>query len=97
MPRNAAERRSLFYEEQSDFDPFVGVDANEYLIEEWPKLTLKQRKAVWSYCQMSEDFDWEPVYEQIDDAIFTLAETDKTIDLSDVEISYEEDEEEPEE
>ena len=46
---------------------------------------------------MSEDFDWEPVYEQIDDAIFTLAETDKTIDLSDIELIEEEDEEEPEE
>ena len=93
MPRNSAERRALFYEDQSDFDPFVGVDANEYLINEWPKLTLKQRKAVWSYCQIDEDFDWDPIYEQIDSAILTLAETDKTIDLSDVEIIEEDSEE----
>jgi len=90
MPRNSVERRALFYEDQSDFNPFIGVDANEYLIDEWPKLTLKQRRAVWSYCQMSEDFDWDPIYEQIDSAILVLAERDKTIDLSDVEI-FEED------
>ena len=93
MPRNAAERRALYYEEQSDFDPFLGVDVNEYLIEEWPKLTLKQRKSVWSRCQLSDEFDWDPVYEQIDQAILELAEIDKTIDLSDLEIIETEDEE----
>jgi hypothetical protein len=93
MPRNSAERRALFYENQSAFNPFIAVDANEYLINEWPKLTLKQRKAVWSYCQMDEDFDWDPVYEQIDSAVLDLAETDKTIDLSDVEIIEEDSEE----
>lgn len=93
MPRNSAERRALFYEEQSDFDPFIGVDVNEYLIENWPKLTLKQRKAVWSYCQLDEDFDWEPVLEQVDSTILMLAENDPTIDLSDVEIIETEDEE----
>ena len=93
MPRNSAERRALFSEEQSDFDPFLGVDVNEYLIENWPKLTLKQRKAVWSYCQADEDFDWEPVWEQVDSTILMLAEKDPTIDLSDVEIIEIEDEE----
>ena len=93
MPRNPSERRALYYEEQSDFDPFIGLDVNEYLIEDWPKLTLKQRKAVWSACQKNEDFDWSSVYEQIDDAVFELAERDKTIDLSDVEIIEEEPEE----
>lgn len=93
MPRNSAERRALFYEEQSDYDPFLGVDVNEYLIEEWPKMTLKQRKAIWSYCQSDEDFDWSPVWEQVDQAILAIAETDKTIDLSDVEIIETEDEE----
>ncbi len=93
MPRNSAERRALFYEEQSDFNPFIGLDANEYLIEDWPKLTLKQRKAVWSACQNNEDFDWSPIYEQIDNAVFDLAQRDKTIDLSDVEIIETEDEE----
>ena len=93
MTRNSAERRALFYEDQSDFDPFLGVDVNEYLIEDWSKLTLKQRKAVWHLCQTSEDFDWSPIYEQIDEAVLILAETDKTIDLSDIEIIETEDEE----
>ena len=88
----AAERRALFYEDQSDFDAFIGVDANEYLIEDWPMLTLKQRKAVWSACSVDPDFDWSPIYEQLDQAVLTLAETDSTIDLSEVEF-YEEDEE----
>jgi len=88
----AAERRALFYEDQSDFDPFVGVDVNEYLIEDWPMLTLKQRKALISICQYDGDFDWSPVYEQIDQAVLVLAETDKTIDLSNVEF-IEDDEE----
>tara|TARA_R110002020_G_scaffold143654_14_gene316158 strand:+ start:1631 stop:1912 length:282 start_codon:yes stop_codon:yes gene_type:complete len=93
MTRNSAERRALFYEDQSDFDPFLGVDVNEYLIEDWSKLTLKQRKAVWHLCQTNEDFDWSPIYEQIDEAVLILAETDKTIDLSDIEIIETEDEE----
>ena len=93
MPRNANERRALFYEEQSDFNPFLDLDVNEYLIQEWPKLTLKQRKAVWSTCQSDEDFDWDPIYEQIDQAVLVLAERDKTVDLSDVEIIETEDEE----
>jgi len=93
MPRNSAERRALFYEEQSDFDPFLGVDVNEYLIEDWPKLTLKQRKSIWHYCQSDKDFDWDSIYEQIDSTVLTLAETDKSIDLSDVEIIEEDSEE----
>ena len=93
MSRNSAERRALFYEEQSDFDPFLGVDVNEYLIEDWPKLTLKQRKAVWSHCQADDDFDWNSVWEQVDQTILMLAEIDKSIDLSDVEIIEEDSEE----
>ena len=88
-----AERRALYYEDQSDYDPFLGIDANEYLIEDWPMLTLKQRKAIISICQYDEDFDWTPLTEQIDQAVITLAETDKTIDLSNVEWEEEESEE----
>ena len=88
-----AERRALYYEDQSDYDPFLGIDANEYLIEDWPMLTLKQRKAIISICQYDEDFDWTPLTEQIDQAVITLAETDKTIDLSNVEWEEEEEEE----
>ena len=80
-----SERRALFYESDPEFDPFVGVDVNEYLIEEWPMLTLKQRRAVFSLCQNDEEFDFDPIYEQVDATVLLLAETDKTIDLSDVE------------
>ena len=80
-----SERRALFYESDPEFDPFVGVDVNEYLIEEWPMLTLKQRRAVWALCQNDEEFDYDPIYEQVDATVLLLAETDKTIDLSDVE------------
>ena len=80
-----SERRALFYESDPEFDPFVGVDVNEYLIEEWPMLTLKQRRAVFSLCQNDEEFDYDPIYEQVDATVLLLAETDKTIDLSNVE------------
>jgi hypothetical protein len=92
-----AERRAKFYEDQMDYDPFISLDANEYLIEDWPMLTLKQRKAIISICQSDEEFDWSEVEAQIDQAVLTLAETDKTIDLSNVEFIEEEDEEEDEE
>ena len=80
-----SERRALFYESDPDFDPFVGVDVNEYLIEHWPKLNLKQRKGVWTTAQFDEDFDYESIYDQIDQYVIALAELDPTIDLSDVE------------
>ena len=93
---SANERRSLYYENDVDYDPTISVDINEYLIEEWPKLTLAQRKAVWTLCQNDEEFDFDPIYEQIDTMVVQLAETDKTIDLSDVELFDDEDEYEEE-
>ena len=60
------ERRSLYYEDDPDYNPFVGVDVNEYLIEEYPHMTLKQRRAVWHLCQTDGDFNFDPVYEEID-------------------------------
>ncbi len=61
-----SERRALYYEDDPDYDPFVGVDVNEYLIETYPKMTLKQRRAVWHLCQTDGDFNFDPVYEEID-------------------------------
>jgi len=60
------ERRSLYYEDDPDYDPFVGVNVNEYLIETYPTMTLKQRRAVWTLCQSDGEFDFDPVYEEID-------------------------------
>ena len=68
----ASERRALFYESDPDFNPLLVVDVNEYLIENFPQLTLKQRKAVWTRCQLDEEFDYEPIYDQIDDWIIEL-------------------------
>ena len=93
---SATERRALYYENDDSHDPMISVDINEYLIEEWPKLTLAQRKAVWTLCQNDEEFDFDPIYEQIDTMVVQLAETDKTIDLYDVELFDDEDEYEEE-
>ena len=60
-----SERRALYYQDDPDYDPFIGVDINEYLIENY-ELTLKQRKAVWTLCQSDEEFNFESVYEDID-------------------------------
>ena len=40
-----SERRALYYENDPDYDPFVGVDVNEYLIQNYEGLTLKQRQS----------------------------------------------------
>ena len=76
-----SERRALSYEDNDDYDPNITVDINEYLIENWPTLTLKQRTSVWSLCQNDEDFDLESIYEQIDDWVYQLAEDDPNVEL----------------
>ena len=62
-----AERRALFYEEDPDFNPCLVFDINEYLIEYYPTMTLKQRRAVWSSCQNDPEFDYEPFENQVDE------------------------------
>ena len=54
-----AERRALLLAEDPDFNPLLIVDVNEYLIENFPQLNLKQRRAVWTKCQYDEEFDYE--------------------------------------
>ena len=76
-----AERRSLYYETDDGFDPSLSVDVNEYLIENWPTLTLRQRTSVWSLCQNDEDFDYESIHSQIDDWVYQLAEDDPKVNL----------------
>ena len=63
------ERRSLYYEDDEKYDPYLSLDVNEYLISEWPTLSLKQRRGVWTLAQNDEDFDWSSVEEQIDDYV----------------------------
>ena len=79
-----SERRALFLENDPDYDPFVGVDVNEYLIECYPTLTAKQRKSVWTSCQSDVDFDFEAIYEQIDAWVDYLFDDTDDNDESDV-------------
>ena len=64
-----AERRALFYEEDPDFNPCLVFDINEYLIECYPTMSLKQRKSVWASCQNDPEFDYEPFENQVDEWI----------------------------
>ena len=50
------ERRALYNEDEDQYDPYLSLDVNEYLIENYPKLSLKQRTAIWSICQEAVDF-----------------------------------------
>jgi len=91
----ASERRALLLESDDDYDPYLTVDVNEYLIEEYPTLTAKQRQSVWSLCQNDEDFDYEAINEQIDNWVYEYAETDPTVVLP--EASDEDDEDDDDE
>ncbi len=89
-----SERRALYYEDNEEFDPSISVDVNEYLIEQWPTLTLKNRTSVWTLCQNDEDFDFDSIYEQIDDWVYTLAEEDPNVDLGEDDEDDEDEEDE---
>ena len=79
-----SERRALSYEDNNEYDPSISVDINEYLIENWPTLTLKNRTSVWTLCQNDEHFDLDSIYNQIDDWVYQLAEDDPNVDLGEV-------------
>jgi len=77
----AAERRALLLEADDTYDPFLTIDVNEYLIKEFPTLSAKQRQSVWHLCQNDEDFDYDPIHDQIDDWVFEYAESDPNVVL----------------
>ena len=89
-----SERRSLYYETDDEFNPSLSVDVNEYLIENWPSLSLKQRRSVWSLCQNDEDFDYESIHNQIDAWVYQLAEDNPEVNLGEDAYSDEESEDE---
>ena len=89
-----AERRALYFSEDDSYDPFVGVDVNEYLIDEWPKLNERQRRAIWTKLQ-NETFDDSDVLEQIDDAVLVLAATEPNL-KDDPDFQYDDEEEDDE-
>ena len=91
MP-DVTRRRHLVQEDKEDFDCCLTFDVNEYLIDNWPTLTFRNRQSIWSICQNDDEFDWDVVEDQIIDCIYDLAEADSTVVLPE-----EEDEEEEEE
>ena len=93
----AAERRALLLEADDSYDPFLTIDVNEYLIEEFPTLTAKQRQSVWHLCQNDEDFDYDSIHDQIDDWVYEYAESNPEVVLEDSSDSDEEEAEEEEE
>ena len=72
MPNN--ERRNLFYQFDEGHDPLITIDVNEYLIDEYPTLSLKARKAIWTIAQNDEEFDFSSIEEQIDEYVEQAAE-----------------------
>ena len=93
----AAERRALLLEADDSYDPFLTIDVNEYLIEDFPTLTAKQRQSIWHLCQNDEDFDYDSIHDQIDDWVYEYAESNPDVVLDDSSNADEEIEEEEEE
>lgn len=82
----AAHRRQLIQSEIEGFDPCLTFDVNEYLITNWPTLTAKNRQTVWSSLQRSEEFDWSPIIDQIDQFIYEEAERNSRFVIPDTEL-----------
>jgi len=97
----ASERRALLLEADDSYDPFLTVDVNEYLIDEFKTLTAKQRQSVWHLCQNDENFSYDAIHDQIDDWVYEYAESNSDVVLEtstdDSELTEEEEEEEEEE
>jgi hypothetical protein len=79
----ASERRALLLEADDSYDPFLTIDINEYLIENYPTLTAKNRQSVWHLCQNDEDFDYDSIHNQIDDWVYEYAASDPEVVLED--------------
>jgi hypothetical protein len=93
----ASERRALLFEANDAYDPLLTVDVNEYLIENYPTLTAKNRQSIWHLCQNDEDFDYDSIHDQIDDRVYEYAESNPEVVLevsSDTDEKKEEEEEE---
>ncbi len=96
----ASERRALLLEADDDYNPFLTIDINEYLIEEFPTLTAKHRQSVWHLCQNDEEFDYDSIHDQIDDKVYEYAETNPDVvlfDPSDIDDDYDDDDEDEDE
>tara|TARA_R100001163_G_C4926134_1_gene104173 strand:- start:15 stop:530 length:516 start_codon:yes stop_codon:yes gene_type:complete len=78
---SANERRALYYSADDNHDPYVQVDINEYLIENWPTLNLKDRKCIWTLCQNDEEFSFDEIHDQIDNIVYVYAEANDSVSL----------------
>ena len=45
----------------------IVVDINSHLVENYPLLTWQQRNAIGHLCVTDDEFDYDPIYDQIDD------------------------------
>ena len=68
------DRRALSLEYDENYDPFIGIDANEYLIENYPYMSLRFRRAVWTSIQ-SSDIDWTPIWDIVDGIVEEISES----------------------
>ena len=82
----ASERRALLLEADDSYDPFLTINVDEYLIENYTTLTAKNRQSVRYLCQNDEDFNYEPIYEQIDDWVYEYAESNPDVVLDESEV-----------
>ena len=81
----ASERRALLLEADDTYNPYLTIDINEYLIDEFPTLTAKHRQSVWHLCQNDEDFDYDSIHDQIDDWVYEYAESNPDVVLDETE------------
>ena len=81
----ASERRALLLEADDSYDPFLTINVDEYLIENYTTLTAKNRQSVRYLCQNDEDFNYEPIYDQIDDWVYEYAESNPDVVLDESE------------
>jgi hypothetical protein len=77
----ASERRALLLEADDSYNPFLDVNVNEYLIKEFPTLTIKQRTSVVHLCQSDEGFDYSPIHDQIEEKVYKYAESNPDVVL----------------
>lgn len=95
----ALDRRALYYENDSEYDPNIVFDINEYLITNWPKLSLKNRRSVWTICQNNDDFDLSSIEDQVDSTVIEFAASDPVLSSDpdfDESVLYSDEEEEEE-
>ena len=74
------ERRALYHEDDDSYDPYLSLDVNEYLIANFPVLSLKQRRSVWTMAQNDEDFDWSSIEEQVNYYVDRILNASKETD-----------------